>query len=124
MKTKREFKYFTIFHHEKEEEYLRQMHKKGWRFVRVSGFGSYHFEECEPQDVIYQLDYAPQRKKEKEAYVQMFADCGWTYLQDYAGYSYFCKPKDEKGEEAIFSDEVSRSTMVARVLKEDRKSVV
>ena len=93
MKTRTVWKYFTIFAYEKEQEYLRKMHRAGWKFVRVGGFGLYHFEECEPEDVIYQLDYNPQRTEQKEEYIQMFADCGWEYLQDYAGYSYFRSPR-------------------------------
>ena len=45
MEMKKEWKYFTIFNHEKEEEYLRDQHKAGWKFVRVSGIGIYHFEK-------------------------------------------------------------------------------
>ena len=118
MKTKKEFKYFTIFNHEKEEEYLREMHKKGWKFVRVSGLGTYHFEECEPCDVVYQLDYNPQSKESRSEYLQMFSDCGWEYIQDFVGYSYFRKLASEmNGEESIFNDADSRVAMKERVYK-------
>ena len=118
METKKEFRYFTIFNHEKEEKYLQQRHSEGWRFVRVSGFGMYHFEKCEPEAVVYQLDYNPQKQSEKEEYVKMFADCGWEYLQEYAGYSYFRKPVAQmNGEERIFNEDDSRTAMIARVYK-------
>ena len=86
MTTKRESKCFTIFNHEKEEEYLRNQHKAGWKFVKATGFGRYHFEKCQPEDVIYQLDYNQEGLKNKAEYVQMFADCGWEYIQDYVDY--------------------------------------
>ena len=38
MEKKTVFKYFTIVNHEKEEAYLRSMHKDGWKLVKVSGF--------------------------------------------------------------------------------------
>ena len=118
MDKKKEFKYFTIFNHEAEEKYLREQHKAGWKFVKVTGFGTYHFEKCEPQDMIYQLDYNQEGLKNKEEYIQMFEDCGWTYLQEFAGYSYFCKPASEMdGEEEIFCDESSRLAMLERVYK-------
>ncbi len=118
MKTKKQFKWFTIFEYEKEQEYLREMHKKGWRFVKVAGLGVYNFEECAGEDVVYQLDYNQEGLKNKEEYVQMFADCGWEHLQDYAGYSYFRKKASEmNGEEEIFCDEESRLKMMERVLK-------
>ena len=48
----------------------------------------------------------------------MFADCGWEYLQDFFGYSYFRKPVDENGmEDEIFCDEESRFQMMQRVIK-------
>jgi hypothetical protein len=118
METKKEFHFFTILQHKKEEEYLRAMHRSGWRFVRVSGFGKYHFEKCEPEDVVYQLDYNPQTKERYAEYLQMFADCGWEHIQDYAGYGYFRKKASEmNGEEEIFNDEASKVAMMERVFK-------
>ena len=118
MKTKKQFKWFTIFDYEKEQDYLREMHQSGWKFTKVTGLGIYHFESCEPQDVVYQLDYNQEGLAHKEEYLKMFADCGWEYLQDYVGYSYFRKAVTEDGsEEQIFCDEDSKLQMMQRVLK-------
>lgn len=118
MDQKKEFKWFTIFDYEKEQEYLRRMSRSGWKFVRVSGFGMYHFEKCAAQDVVYQLDYNKEGLAHKEEYLTMFRDCGWEYIQDYAGYSYFRKPVSESGvAEEIFCDEESRAQMMTRVIK-------
>ena len=56
MKTKKEIRFFTIFQYEEEQEYLREQHNHGWEFVKVNGLSMYHFEECQPEDVIYQLE--------------------------------------------------------------------
>ena len=118
METKKQFKWFTIFEYEKEQEYLRQMHRSGWKFLKVTGFGMYHFEKCQSQDVVYQLDYNKEGLAHKEEYIQMFADCGWEHLQDYAGYSYFRKAVGADGAaEEIFCDDASRLQMMERVLK-------
>ena len=118
METKKELKFFSIWRYEKEQEYLRTMHKSGWKLVRITGIGVYHFEKCEPQDVIYQLDYNKEGLKHKEEYVKMFEDCGWEYLQDFADYSYFRKPASEMaGSEEIFCDDSSRLQMMDRVFK-------
>jgi len=115
MKTKKEFKYFTIFQYEEEQEYLNDMHRHGWKLVKIGGIGMYHFEECEPEDVVYQLDYTLNKDNE---YFQMFKDCGWEFIFDFAQYSYFRKPKSEmQGEEEIFCDEQSRFEMMERVYK-------
>ncbi|MBR3756063.1 MAG: DUF2812 domain-containing protein [Firmicutes bacterium] len=118
MSNKKEIKFFNIMQYEEEAAYLRNMHKSGWKFMRMTGLGMYHFESCEPEDVIYQLDYNQEGLKNKEEYVQMFADCGWEYLQDAFGYSYFRKPASQAaGEESIFCDEASRMEMMNRVFK-------
>lgn len=118
METKKQFRIFTIFEYEKEQDYLREMHKSGWKFVRLCGFGMYYFEKCTPEDVVYQLDYNAEGLNNKDEYLKMFTDCGWEYLQDYVGYSYFRKPVSENGEtEEIFCDEESRMQMMERVIK-------
>jgi hypothetical protein len=118
METKKQFKWFSIVEYEKEQDYLRDMHKAGWKFLQVKSFGMYYFEKCDAQDVVYQLDYNKEGLAQKAEYVQMFADCGWEYIQDYAGYSYFRKPVSEDGmADEIFCDEDSRLQMMERVLK-------
>lgn len=113
---KTELRIFTIAQWEKEQRYLRKRHKEGWKFVRVAMPGIYHFEKCVPEDVVYQLDYNQEGLEQKEENVQMFQDCGWEYMQDFGGYSYFRKPVSEmKGEEEIFCDDESRRDMMRRV---------
>lgn len=115
--TKTEIKYFSIAAWKKEESYLRKQHNEGWEFVKVNGIGCYHLKKCEPLDVIYQLDYNSESDSQKSEYVQLFQDCGWEYLQNYVGYSYFRKNASEMDgdEEEIFCDDASRLDMLKRV---------
>ena len=89
---KREYRVFTIADWEREQDYLRKRHGEGWKFTGLTYPGVYHFVRCQPEDVVYQLDYNEEGIKHKDEYVRMFQDCGWEYIQDYAGYSYFRKP--------------------------------
>lgn len=116
---KTEIKYFSVPEWKKEENYLREQHKNGWEFVKVNGFCLYHFKKCEPKDVVYQLDYNPDSVSQKDEYIQMFNDCGWEYLQNYVGYSYFRKAASEMDgtEEEIFCDDTSRLDMMKRVFE-------
>lgn len=115
---KTELRFFTIADHEAEAAYLRQRHNEGWAFVKVSLPGIYRFVRCVPEDVIYQLDYNPASISDRAAYLGLFADCGWEYLQDLAGYSYFRKPAFlMDGDEEIFCDDRSRLDMLRRVFK-------
>lgn len=117
METKTEFRYFTIAQWQEEGEYLSRRHQEGWKFVKVDLLGRYRFVRCEPEDVVYQLDYNQEGWAHREEYLQMFRDCGWEYLQDYFGYSYFRKPAAEmQGREEIFCDEESRLEMMKRVI--------
>lgn len=116
MNNKTVFKYFSIPQYQKEENYLSSMHEQGWRLTHISYPGLYHFEKCEPKQYSYRLDYNQEGLKNKDEYVQMFADCGWEYLFDFVGYSYFRK-EGAAGEEReeIFADESSRLDMMNRV---------
>ena len=113
------FKYFSIAEYEKEEAYLRKMHQQGWKLVKISlrylCVRAYIFEKCQPEDVIYRIDYD---QTGGDAYIQMFADCGWEYLFDFDESSYFRKKKEDVAEdEDIFCDDASRLAMVRRVFK-------
>ena len=115
---KREFRLFTIAEYEKEEAYRARKHREGWRLVTAAMPGWYTFEACEPEEVIYQLDYNSTQGEEKEQYLQMFADCGWEYVDEMNGWRYFRKPLAQAdGDEAIFSSDASRLELLGRVFR-------
>lgn len=116
--TKKVFKWFSITQYKQEEEYLSSMHRNGWKFTKVVFPGLYFFEKCEPEDVTYRLDYNQEGIANKSEYIQLFSDCGWEYLFDFVGYSYFCKSSEEaEDNEEIFCDDESRLDMMKRVYK-------
>ena len=115
---KRKIAFFTVPEYEKEQEWLAKHHKEGWKLVNASMPCFYKFEKCQPEDVVYQLDYNEEGMKEKDEYVRMFEDCGWEYITDMVGYSYFRKPVSKmNGKEEIFSDDVSKMDMIGRVFR-------
>lgn len=113
------FGWFTVPEWEKEQEWLGKQHKKGWKLINATLPGFYTFEECTPEDVVYQLDYNQEGLENRGEYIQMFRDCGWEYVAEMAGYSYFRKPVSEmRGDkEEIFSDDASKMDMIHRVYK-------
>lgn len=119
MNKKTKFRFFTIPGYEKEQEWLRRQHKEGWEFYGVTFPGFYHFKECEPKDVIYQLDFNPEGSQNKSEYIQIFRDCKWEYITEFVDYSYFRKPVEEMchGEEEIFCDDESKLEMTRRVFR-------
>ena len=87
--TKTKLKWYSIVQYEEEARWLEKMHSQGWKFIGVNMPCFYHFERCEPEDYVYQLDY--NKNSSNIEYKQLFEDCGWEYLTDCMGYSYFRK---------------------------------
>lgn len=110
------FRFFTIADFEEEEIWLRKMHNEGWKLIRVTLPGFYKFEKCEPEDVIYRLEY-PENKMNEE-YKQMYSDFGWEYFTTFVDWNYFRKSANEVEEESdgeIFSDRATRLDMINRI---------
>ena len=78
MKSKLQFRIFTIVDLDKEEEYLHEMHLKGWRY-RTSRFGLFYFDQCQPDDVIYCIYDSRFLKKYKHE-LQDFRNRGWELI--------------------------------------------
>lgn len=92
MNSRVEFRIFTIVDLDKEEEYLHEMHLKGWRY-RTSRFGLFYFDKCQPDDVIYRIYDSRFLKKYKHE-LQDFSNRGWELIE--TGFcSIFRKPASD-----------------------------
>lgn len=78
MNSRVEFRIFTIVDLDKKEEYLHEMHLKGWRY-RTSRFGLFYFDQGQPDDVIYRI-YDSRFLKEHKRELQDFRDRGWELI--------------------------------------------
>ena len=78
MKSKLQFRMFTIVDLDKKEEYLHEMHLKGWRY-RTSRFGFFYFDQCQPEDIIYRIYDSRFLKKYKHE-LQDFRNKGWELI--------------------------------------------
>ena len=63
---------------DKEEEYLHEMHLKGWKY-RTSRFGFFYFDQCQPDDIIYCIYDSRFLKKHKHE-LQDFRNRGWELI--------------------------------------------
>ena len=79
MNSRVEFRIFTILDLDKEEEYLHEMHLKGWRY-RTSNFAFFYFEQCQPDDVIYRI-YDSRFLKKYKYELQDFRNRGWELIE-------------------------------------------
>ena len=109
---------FTIADYENEERWLRQQHQDGWKLVNMTPPCVYTFEDCEPEDVIYRLDF--KNSEQTEEYMQMVEDFGWEYFAKCMGWLYFRKPAsavDAEGEDELFSDGASKAEMARHIAR-------
>ena len=79
MNSKVQFRIFTIVDLDKEEDYLHEMHLKGWRY-RTSRLGFFYFDQCQPDDVIYCIYDSRFLKKYKHE-LQDFRNRGWESIE-------------------------------------------
>ena len=79
MNSKLQFRMFTIVDLDKKEEYLHEMHLKGWRY-RTSRFGFFYFDKCQPDDIIYRI-YDSRFLKKYKYELQDFRNRGWEWIE-------------------------------------------
>ena len=124
MEKKTVYRIFTIADYEREALYLREMHAQGWKLKEVSYSNlvvaiKYTFEKCQPEQVVYQLDFYPMKKSERAFYIQLFKDCGWEHITDFNGFSYFRKLHsgiESDAEFEIYNDAAGKLAVVKRIL--------
>ena len=78
MNSRVQFRIFTIVDLDKEEDYLHEMHLKGWRY-RTSRFGFFYFDQCQPDDVSYRI-YDSRFLKKYQHELQDFRNRGWELI--------------------------------------------
>jgi hypothetical protein len=102
----------------KEEDWINQYIKQGYRLVRKSGLGRYEFTKCEDDtnEYIVRIDFRTfKNMMEFTEYVTLFNDSGWRLLKgsQQSGYLYFEKVSPTADPD-IFSDQTSRADMYRR----------
>ncbi|QSX05685.1 DUF2812 domain-containing protein [Sedimentibacter sp. zth1] len=119
-------KHFGFDQYEKEAEFLTTMHSQGWKFVRVEfGFlkSSYHFEQCKPENISYQLDYILDNlgnsisSDELEEKLLLYEDAGWEKVvgdENTNGWYYFRRKYVEK-DSRLYTDLESKLQLAEKV---------
>jgi hypothetical protein len=110
----RKYKFFMDF--DKEERWLEEMARQGYRLTKKTSFG-YQFAQTEPEDAVIKIDFRTFRNRSDfEDYRALFEDSGWEHLAGtaYSGHQYFRK-KDQAGREDIFSDYHSKAARYKRL---------
>lgn len=124
MEKKVVYRICTIADYDREALYLSKMHAQGWKLKEVSYSSlviavKYTFEKCQPEQVVYQLDFYPMKKSERASYLQLFKDFGWEHITNFNGFSYFRKlysGVESDAEFEIYNDAAGKLAMVKRIL--------
>lgn len=115
---KRFFRFYTIADWKEEENWLREQNKKGLKLCKLNPPVSYVFEETEPEDVVYKLEY--KNAKADLDCSQMYKDYGWEYCGTCFGWNYFRKPAaqiNSENEGELFSDNQSKLEMIQNIIR-------
>ena len=109
-------KWFWAWQDEKEEAWLAEMARLGLHLNDVPFPGSYQFKNGEPADYVYRLDYQSLKTKEKDSYLQLFADAGWEQVGEMGGWVYFRYQVTNGEAPEIYSDLESKIGKYQRVM--------
>lgn len=115
--SKMKIRLFTIADYEEEEIWLRKQHQNGLKLVKFKSPCFFIFEECEPEDMIYRLDY--KTSELTQDYMQMLKDFGWKYVVQCLGWLYFRKQASEiefEQDAELFSDNESRVNFISHIV--------
>lgn len=109
-------KCFFLWDFDKEEKWLAQMSAKGMQLTVVS-YGSYTFEEGEPNEYDYRLEMLEDLPSTTNGmdYIRFMEEAGVEYLGSVNRWVYFRKKHTEQGFD-LFSDLDSRIRHVQRIL--------
>ncbi len=76
----------------------------------------YTFEQCEPQDMVFKLEFRETPIEVDSEYMGMLKDFGWEYLTSCNNFRYFVKKaeEDERNNE-LFTDTESKLNMLRKI---------
>lgn len=86
--TKKAFKIFWAWQDDAEEKWLRKMSKEGWGLKHYNWF-IYTFEQIQPTDYVYKLDYKGNYADDLQTYISLFEDSGWEHVDQFQNWHYF-----------------------------------
>jgi len=109
-------KWFWVWNLEEEKAFLEEKARQGLILKSVS-LGGYTFEESQPKNLIYQMDFRGlDRKISEDEYIQLYEDAGWNLAGRLGGWYYFSQESSEDIDLLIFNDNASKSLVYKRIL--------
>jgi hypothetical protein len=116
MNTIKRIKWFWAWQDEKEEQWLSTMAQEGFHLEDIPFPGIYHFKQGEPGNYVYRLDFQTLKSKDRDSYLQLFADAGWEHIGDMGGWVYFRHIVNGSEIPEIYSDLESKMRKYQRIM--------
>jgi hypothetical protein len=116
MNTINKFRWFWAWQDEKEETWLAEMATQGLHLESMPFPGIYQFQVGEPGKYVYRLDFQTMKVKDRDSYLQLFADAGWEHIGDMGGWVYFRHPVNGSEIPDIYSDLESKMAKYQRIM--------
>lgn len=91
------------FGEETDMKKLQLKSKEGWHLEKFAFMG-YTLKKGEPAEYIYNIDYRELEDEEKDEYLNLFAEAGWTHVLSSQGMHFF---RAAPGTKPIFTDQES-----------------
>lgn len=114
-RTKTLWRFFLAHQDSKQEAWFEEQARTGWHLRRPGLFG-FTFEEGQPQEERYRIDYHALRGEKRAEYLALFREAGWTFLGESANRYYF-RARPEALSPEILSDPESRKDRIRRELR-------
>lgn len=132
MSTIRKIRWFWSWNDAAEEKWLSEMSAQGLHLKEVENPCFYLFEQGDPKNYVYKLDYyvntpvfanigwyamaekSPAVKSAETEYHQLFEDAGWQYLCTTSGWRYFRQPEVAGQVQELYTDLSSKETKYRR----------
>jgi uncharacterized protein DUF2812 len=115
-RTRTVFRWMAAWNDEKEERWLAEQERAGWRLKTVHPIG-YVLEEAPPANAAYRLDFGPPRRADREEYLGLYRDAGWELAGTRGPWHFFRKAvADGAPPPEIFTDVESRVAKYRRAI--------
>jgi hypothetical protein len=108
-------KWFWAWQDDKQETWLEEMSRQGLHLQAIKPFGRYVFEQGEPREISYRLDFDKSSGKDSD-YFQLIQDAGWERIAAVAGWQYWRKETGEGRTTEIFTDNDSKIRKYQRLI--------
>lgn len=110
--SKTAWRWFWAWEDGKEERWLEEMARQGWRLV--SGGIVYRFVRDTPAEVRYRLDWRPGTNAALKEYFDLCRDSGWQHVCSFGSWYYF-RASDPAAPE-LYTDRASLAGRYKRLI--------